>query len=427
MILSSLRKAIREEGLLPLGASCVLAVSGGADSFAMLHAMAQLTPDHDWNLRVITLNHGMRPESARECELVARRCETLEIPCEIFRRSGSPPTRHAASFLRNWRRKTLMDQSQDKDFIATAHTATDRAETLLMNLIRGTGLDGLGALPPRNGKWIRPMLNFSRQDLRQWLRDQNLSWVDDPTNEDVSKERVWVRKTVLPLLESRRQGATGRLSHTAGVVSKDRGDLWALASKAYSQLAAEEDLGVVFPASPIREEVDAVTIRMVLIAWQKQCHWEGPIPKWVWQQATLLVTKRKNATFPKGLRGYHFKGNLGIGPAPVIYSPGAINTVTHQEVSGPWGHLKWVSREGGLPPGEWIWRPRGYGDSFGKKGRSLKKMLYRATIPPWRRWEPVLARESLVVWTPSLGVAPEFIVPDGERGGVPVWHQKETQ
>jgi tRNA(Ile)-lysidine synthase len=192
---------------IPDGAAIVLAVSGGPDSSALLYAAARLAPRRGWQLTVAHLDHALRPESGREAEWVAGQAGELRLPFEVRRTDVSALARAEHRSLedagRSARYRFLEEVATPLDaLIATAHTADDAAETILLRLVRGTGLRGLRGIPERRGRIVRPLLGERRSILRAGLDEAGLPYLLDPSNEDpAAADRNRLRAEVLPVLE----------------------------------------------------------------------------------------------------------------------------------------------------------------------------------------------------------------------------------
>ncbi len=203
-----------------------LAVSGGGDSMAML-ALA-----HDWariygvGLRVVTVDHGLRVESAQEAAMVAEECATLGHPHDTlrWRWNGQGNLQDAARRARlelidGWRGETT--------HVLMAHTQDDVAETFLMRLARGSGVEGLSAMAearelPGGLKVIRPLLKETRSDLRHHIHTLKVPYVDDPSNEDTRFDRVRARKALKDLgIDSDTLAATAhRMARASGALAE---------------------------------------------------------------------------------------------------------------------------------------------------------------------------------------------------------------
>lgn len=221
---------------VPRDATLLLAVSGGADSMAMLYGAAELVRSgrRDWTLTVAHLDHALRPESRDDAAFVTEVASSLEIPVELRRvdvaaLAGGNTGLEAAG--REARYAFFEEVAPAESLVATAHTADDAAETVLMNLLRGSGLAGASGIPPRRGRIIRPLLGARRAELRRLLDEAGLAYRDDPSNADPSFLRNRVRAELLPLLEELRPGAVNAISRHASLAAADDRLLDALAGE----------------------------------------------------------------------------------------------------------------------------------------------------------------------------------------------------
>lgn len=193
-----------------------VAVSGGGDSMALLHLMHVLCTLHGSKLRAVTVNHGLRAASADEADHVGDCCARLGIPHDTLLWDDWDGKGNLQSVARDARYSRMADWARGHGLntIALGHTADDQAETFLMRLARKSGVTGLSGMPQRVMRegiiWVRPLLGASRQDLRHYLREQQITWIEDPSNEDLTFERVRARQT-LDLLQD--------LGINAGVLS----------------------------------------------------------------------------------------------------------------------------------------------------------------------------------------------------------------
>lgn len=195
--LGSVRAAI--ELVPPTSRRLLIACSGGADSVAALGLSLALRSSLGLELAVGHVDHGLRRESADEARSVAALARQLDLAfrqtrLELAAGSGLPARAREA------RRAALIDQARalGATTIVLGHTATDQAETMLMHLTRGAGLDGLAAMPVHAHPWLRPLLDLTRAQTRELCERLGLAFVDDPSNEDAEQQRVWLRTQVLP-------------------------------------------------------------------------------------------------------------------------------------------------------------------------------------------------------------------------------------
>lgn len=188
----------RRYELIRPGDKVICAVSGGADSVAMLLGLYLLRQKLQISLEAAHFDHGLRgEESAGDAEFVRQLCDRYEIPLTIGRGQVAAGKKGLEAAARDARYAFL--QSLDGK-IATAHTADDNAETVLMRLVRGTGLQGLGAIAPIRGRVIRPMLTVTRRDVLAFLEEYSLDHREDSSNSSDRFLRNRLRHHVMPLL-----------------------------------------------------------------------------------------------------------------------------------------------------------------------------------------------------------------------------------
>ncbi len=213
---------------IPDGVSIVLAVSGGPDSSALLHGAVQLAARHGWRLTVAHLDHALRAESAEEAASVAAAAAGLGLPAQVRRTDvaalATSEHRSLEDAGRQARYRFLEEVASGLGpgtLIATAHTADDAAETILLRLGRGAGLRGLRGIPGRRGRIVRPLLHARRADLRAALDAAGIGYLIDPSNADPAHARNRVRTELLPALERLNPAAVEALNRLAGLAADD--------------------------------------------------------------------------------------------------------------------------------------------------------------------------------------------------------------
>jgi tRNA(Ile)-lysidine synthase len=217
-------------------AAIVLAVSGGPDSMALLHGAARLveTDVRRWRLTVAHLDHALRSDSADDARFVAEAAEMLALRFEGLRTDVAALARDEGRSIeeaaREARYRFLEAVSPEGALIATAHTADDAAETVLLNLLRGAGLAGARGIPARRGRIVRPLLDARRATLRELLEAAGIGYRIDPSNADPAFLRNRVRNEVLPLLEEIRPGAAERIGQFSRLAADDEALLEGLAN-----------------------------------------------------------------------------------------------------------------------------------------------------------------------------------------------------
>lgn len=185
---------------------------------ALCHALTLVRRKIPFELLVITLDHGLRPESLDEVRFVQQYWQEQDVACasRCLGLAGGANLQERAREARYAALWDIADRRLGSDsFLATAHHADDRAETVLLRLLRGTSLEGLSVLPLRSGRLLRPLIAARREDVLLHLERHGVPYVSDPSNENPRFLRVRVRKELLPLLEELAPGATLHLARLA--------------------------------------------------------------------------------------------------------------------------------------------------------------------------------------------------------------------
>ena len=221
-------RALAAAGVPEPGDGVAVAVSGGADSLALLHALRALAGPRRWRLAVVTVDHGMRPGSAADAAFVADHAKAIGLPARVCTLTPGDLARHRPAgpegAARAARYEALWPAADELGcpWLATGHTLDDQAETVLLQLLRGAGPDGLAAMAVRTGRLLRPLLGVRRAETRSCCAAAGLAWREDPTNAGDGPLRNRVRHHLLPLLEELRPGATQTLARTAALAADER-------------------------------------------------------------------------------------------------------------------------------------------------------------------------------------------------------------
>jgi tRNA(Ile)-lysidine synthase len=245
------RHLLRHPQLLPDGEPLLIALSGGQDSMALLGLLRGLQHLHDWHFQLWHGDHGWHDRSAAIASELMAWCQGQDLDLQISRNTKDQTGTEATA--RSWRYQELGTLSQKLGCrtVLTAHTASDRAETLLLHLARGTDLAGLGSLRPirplqndhpTGARLVRPLLTFSRDDTAQICQDFQLPIWLDPSNANPAFSRNRIRNEVLPVLEELHPGCSQRISQLSERVSQVEDSQRTLATLALEQLRCEGGL-----------------------------------------------------------------------------------------------------------------------------------------------------------------------------------------
>ncbi|MBQ9851996.1 MAG: tRNA lysidine(34) synthetase TilS [Ruminiclostridium sp.] len=254
--------------LLPQGCTVLCALSGGADSMALVSGLLALAEERSLTVLAAHYDHQLRgEESRRDADFVRSWCAARGIPLTMG--TGDVAARAAQTgkgieeTARAMRYAFLEETAQalGAHAIATAHNADDNAETVLLHLIRGTGLDGLSGIPPRRGTIIRPLLSVTRQEIEDWLTARDIPWVTDSTNADPTYTRNRIRRDVMPVLRDLNPQFSQTLAANLRHIREDRALLDGLART--TQAPMEEPDGLSLAASDLIGLPRPVAVRAI--------------------------------------------------------------------------------------------------------------------------------------------------------------------
>ena len=245
--------------LPPEGGVILCAVSGGRDSVCLLHYLTTIAPRRGFTVAAAHLNHRMRPEAQRDEDFVRGLCREWNVP---FYTEAAPVYEIAARWglgVEETGRRLRYDfllrtaDAIGAAYIATAHHAQDQAETVLLNLLRGTGPEGLGGIPPVRGRIIRPLLQTGRAEIEDYLQKNGLPHVEDSTNEDTHYARNRLRRELWPQLETVNPAVTRAIGRTAEIVRGENAYLDTLAAERLpAEGTAVETAALLAAPEPLR-------------------------------------------------------------------------------------------------------------------------------------------------------------------------------
>lgn len=401
-MLNKLTAFIRQYSLVSPGDTVVCAVSGGADSVALLFSLYLLKDKLGISLEAAHFNHHLRGEESNRDEAFVRTlCDRYDIPLHVGSsqvRAGEKGLEAAArdaryAFLRGLPGK-----------IATAHTADDNAETVLMHLIRGTGLKGLGGITPAYGNVIRPMLNVTRSDVEEFLQEWCLDHIEDSSNESDAFLRNRIRHHVMPLLNQENPKLAENLSKMA---LRLREDEILLSSQAnFVTLPGVESLKTMPPALRSR----------ALEQFLKENGVKEPEDAHIALAEALVFSDKPSAraSFPGGVtitRKYDTLAVLadsGAWEETILPCPGQVRYGDYLVTCTPAEEIvNTPDTFTVVPRGTITLRPRRSGDAIRLSGgsKSLKKRFIDRKIPAAEREKiPVLCDEAGVLGVYSIGV-----------------------
>jgi tRNA(Ile)-lysidine synthase len=420
------------------GVHLVLGFSGGMDSAVLLSVLAGIAPRLQFSLRAVHVNHGISPNAGRWAEFCAGQCARLSIPLQVETVDIEP---HRSLGLEGAARKARYEAFArvDADCLVLAQHRDDQAETLLLRLLRGSGLRGLAAMFPvrslagTRAKLLRPLLDVPRSEIEAYARAVGVEWMEDESNADTVRQRNFLRHEALPLLERQFPAARAAIARAAANLGEARDLLDAMAQGDLDACSDGEAVDV--PALLALGEARA---KNVLRFW---CGTHGIEPLSAARLAELLRQLKEsridaNTTLAAGKWKFlRYRNRLHLQrSAPASQS----------ELSEEWkgenalpllslgGVLKFKPEEGrGLSVGRLLServtvRLRRGGErlrlDYRRPTRTLKNLFQERGVPPWRRDRlPLVYCGESLVSVPGIGDACEFRAEPGEPGLIVTW------
>ncbi|MEG2574755.1 MAG: tRNA lysidine(34) synthetase TilS [Christensenella sp.] len=268
------KEFIAENELIGSGKTVGVAVSGGSDSMALLHCLCSLAPFFSCSVVCVHFEHGIRgQESLDDADFVSSYCEQRGIPfymsaadvpalCKEWGMSEETAAKRAREAYFN----ALVEQ-EDVDVIATGHHLDDNAESVLMHILRGSGIDGLKGIAVKKGNFIRPFLCVSHAEILGYAEQEKIAYKVDKTNENTEYTRNFVRNVLLPqIVEKINPDAAGALNRLSGIAEQDSAFIFSEAERKYELCAHAKDDRVEIDIESFLALSPAVAYRVLKIA-----------------------------------------------------------------------------------------------------------------------------------------------------------------
>lgn len=406
----------------------LVAVSGGPDSLALLHLLARNRAAHALTLRVLHVDHGIHAESAAVADRVAALAAGLGLPCEVERLHLGPGASETTA--REGRYRWLLDalERDGPGVLLTAHHRDDQVETVLMRFLRGSGPAGLSGMVANDPRVVRPLLPFTRAEVRAWLVEQGIAAWDDPANRDPVHLRSWLRHEVVPRLRQRLPDLDARILRVARQAAEDRG-AWDALLEALPLAVRCEAEGISVDSEVLRAYDSRLGSALVRALGRRVGLSLGPR-----RADRVLALARRGRSGSRGDLGQGWSACLDFGrlalvrAAPVVPAEAMIEGSSGAVEVGPWT-LRWrgeaaPARQERATGTAWVlpgrygirtWRPGDLVRPLGGVGRRLVvRCMQDRQVPRRERagW-PVLTHEGAVVWVPGVCRADLQVPADG--------------
>lgn len=379
---------------LPLPRKYWIGFSGGADSTALLQALFECREQLQAPIHAVHFHHGLQSSADAWEAHCAAFCAERDIPY-LSEKLDIDPSGKASleEEARNCRYRAVGGILGKDEMYLTAHHAEDQAETLFLNLMRGSGIEGLAGIPIlRNLEhgWVaRPLLETRRRDLELFLDQRLIGWLSDPTNEDTSFDRNYLRMELFPLLERRWPGLTGRLSRTA---RNARATANAMALFIESQSGELINDRLKMPLHKLLE-LDTEMQGLILRQWLRR-HEVPVLPEQRLQEFLMQLSSARTASKTEVkwgdwmIKHYHHDLWLHRRSPYAACEEKAWKNGMELDLGPDSGCLRLVGADTPIPPG-WMVRSRRAGDRIRPlphgPSRKAKHLFRAASIPPWLR------------------------------------------
>jgi len=419
---------------LPTPRRYLVAYSGGLDSSVLLHALASLGDELSAGLAVVHINHGLQTNAAEWAASCEATCLALDVPLiGIELNLEVPKGESTEAVARHGRYGAIQEQMVPGDVLLTAHHQDDQAETLLLQLMRGSGPSGLAAMPRSApfgpGRHLRPLLDFSREQLHAYANEQGLSWVEDASNRDERFDRNFLRQQVMPLLQLRWPAMARTLSRSARHCAE---------AQALIDEQSQEDLEAIgsidsdsLPLAPLMQ-LPAPRCRALLRHWIRGKGF--PVPDTsrldrLMQEIFSAGPDRMPMVHWPGAEARRYRDCLYLMAPLRSHDPSLVlewDGNSPLQLPSGLGALHVRSGVGGIDPKQWAIGPihirfRQGGERFRPVGRgqshSLKALFQEQGIPPWQRDRvPLITIGDQLAAVADLWVEESFAVKDRKPG-----------
>lgn len=435
ILLQKTKDAVQEFALIPCGSRVLVGVSGGADSVALLYALHSLKGELGFSLCAAHLNHGIRGDEAKRDEDYTKvLCESLGV--ELYTEMLDIPA------LAKEQGKTLEQAARDARYaffdracqhfsaslIAVAHHMDDQAESILLHLLRGSGLSGLRGMQPRRGSIIRPFFKVRRQEIEEYLTSNGISWCTDSTNLSREASRNKLRLDLIPYIEQNlNSNIVPRLCSTGELVARDEEYLNSAAQKAleeakttcgYNRFAiaalplplSTRAIRIALKRAGAVTDIDRVHVERVLgmLTSPTGTHADLPhISVWISNDSLCMGQKRQDEFFSIPFE----KQGKTLVPCGFFVA----QAVEGDIIKG--NNVAYMDMD--LLPVGLVIRPRKDGDRFrpfGSKGsKKLKDFFIDRKVPRDERSVPCLFFENEALFIPGYGISDKVKVTDNTR------------
>ena len=437
MIFKSFLSMIQKHKMLDKTKTVVVGFSGGADSVTLTHLLSLILKERNIELIAVHVNHGLRGlEAQRDEDFVKQFCNDLKIELVVERANVLDFAEQSKIGVEEAGRKIRYDAfekvASQRSFsrIATAHTLSDNAETLLMHLISGTGLKGLCGIPPVRDNIIRPLLGIQRQEIETYCKINNLNYMTDSSNLEKNYTRNKIRLELLPLIKSINPNFEEAISRTVKTINRDENFLENESERALKSVTEKSS----WNASLICELEESLKNRVIFKILKSLTN-SRVEQKHVNQVEELIENKKGYVSIPGGVtlsvqNGYLVSvSNEPIKELQWEYAIKPLNVLTEIKTTIIIKVISFVEYKNMTPSekshvigvvsskklnAECVFRNRRPGDRFKfpsrKISKSVKKIFNEMKIPLNQRYQiPILACGEKILWIEGIGTSADYL------------------
>lgn len=418
------------------GERLTVALSGGADSVFLLHALHKLSVSHGLQLSALHVNHGISPNAAHWQSFCERLCAAWNIRLDVSRVAVAPRKDGLEAAARRARYDVFADVSAE--WLALAHQRDDQAETLMLNLLRGTGLGGAAAMPRARAvpgrpglRILRPLLEVSRKEIEACAHQEGLTWIEDESNADTHYSRNFIRHRVLPLLRDRFPGCEAVLARAAAHFADCQNLLQELAREDSNKAVREGRI----VAAQLKIMNDARARNLMRYVLQRESvTLPDTVRLYEIVRQVCHAAPDSHLSFDLGEKVLHrYRGEVWLVPhfdavmekewlgedemawggGKLRFLPTMGEGISREKLAS--NKVKITARQGG----------ERFHPEYGRPRRELKKLLQEHAVPPWERGRlPLLWCGDELVWVPGIGIDIAWKCTSNEPGISPEYQPK---
>jgi tRNA(Ile)-lysidine synthase len=425
----------RVERLVPKGEALCVGLSGGLDSTVLLDALAETMESSGYPVSAVHVNHNLSANAGKWVRFCEHLCANAGVPLaieDVRVDAASSEGLEAAARIARY----AVFAARPERFVVLAHHLDDQAETVLLQLLRGTGLKGIAAMPEIRElrgtpvSLVRPLLEHPRAALESYARERGLKWVEDESNTATRQDRNYLRHDILPLLDQRFGGWREAMARFARHAGSANDLLEQLASTDGVPQRAGEALAIAdLPADRKANALRAFLSRNA-VAMPSEARLAEMVRQ-LWEARDDARVRIDHAAVSL----VRFKGEVHIERNLDSARPWRVdwNLESALDLGADRGVIQFeeVPGEGiaadAVDGGEWYFAPRSGGESIRLGGsarptRTLKNLFQELQVPTWHREKlPLLFHDGRLVWVPGIGIAAEYACQPGREGFRPSW------